>query len=173
MHPKEAIALLERTPAALAALLGGLPDAWLQCDEGPATFSPHEVIGHLLHGERTDWLPRIHRLLEHGEALAFEPFDRFGHRTYPERTTRELLDEFAALRSGNLVELRGLVRDDELLERRGLHPALGVVTLRQMLSTWVVHDLTHIAQIARVMARRYGDEVGPWSEYLGVLQWRR
>jgi hypothetical protein len=167
----EGTAVLERTPHALRCLLDGMPDAWLDCDEGPDTFSPREVIAHLIHGERTDWLERVRRILADGEETAFEPFDRFAHRSFCERPVHELLDEFDTLRRGNLDELKRVVRDDQL-DLRGLHPALGVVTMRQLLAAWVVHDLTHIAQIARVMARRYAADVGPWREYLGVLNWR-
>ena len=168
----EAVAVLERTPHALRCLLDGVPDAWLDCDEGPDTFSPREVIAHLIHGERTDWLVRARRILEHGPELAFEPFDRFGHRAYADRPVHELLDELERLRRENLDALRDLVADEHL-DRRGFHPALGGVSMRQLLSAWVVHDFTHIAQIARVMAHRYAGDVGPWVEYMGVLQWRR
>ena len=168
----EAIALLARTPHALRCLLDGIPEAWLDCDEGPDTFSPREVIAHLIHGERTDWLARVNRILEHGATLEFEPFDRFGHRAFCDRPVHELLDELDALRAANLVALRDSVREDDLA-RAGRHPALGDVTMQQLLAAWVVHDLTHIAQIARVMAHRYADDVGPWREYLGVLSWRR
>lgn len=168
----EAVALLERTPHALRCLLDGIPEAWLDCDEGPDTFSPREVIAHLIHGERTDWLERVQRILAHGEERPFDPFDRFAHRAFCDRPVHELLDELEQLRRHNLDELDRLLADDQL-ELRGLHPALGVVTMRQLLSAWVVHDLTHVAQIARVMARRYAEDVGPWQEFMGVLQWRR
>ena len=165
--------MLERTPHALRALLGGLPDAWLSCDEGPETFSPREVLGHLVHGERVDWLVRTRVIMEHGTARSFDPYDRFAQRTtLADVPPRELLDLFERLRRENLAELAALVRVEADLDRHGLHPALGEVTLRQLLASWVVHDLTHIAQIARVMARRYADDVGPWTEYMGVLQWR-
>ena len=168
----EAIALLERTPHALRCLLDAIPEAWLACDEGPETFSPREVVAHLVHAERTDWLVRARWILEHGPTRAFEPFDRFAHRVDAGRPVHELLDELDELRQKNLAELHDLVQDDHL-DRRGLHPALGEVTMRELLAAWVVHDLTHIAQIARVMARHYADDVGPWHEYMGVLQWRR
>jgi hypothetical protein len=168
----EAVAVLERTPHALRCLLDGIPEGWLDCDEGPDTFSPHEVIAHLIQGERTDWIDRARRILEHGPDRAFEPFDRFAHRAFCDRPVHDLLDEFERRRRENLDTLRDLV-GEEHLDRRGLHPALGEVTMRQLLSAWVVHDLTHIAQVARVMARRYADDVGPWQEYMGVLQWRR
>lgn len=168
----EATALLERTPHSLRCLLDGMPDAWLDCDEGADTFSPRAVIAHLVHGERTDWLVRVRCILEHGPERTFEPFDRFGHRADAGRPVHELLDELEELRSRNLAQLRELVADDAL-DRAGLHPALGAVTMRELLAAWVVHDLTHIAQIARVMARRYAADVGPWHEYMGVLNWRR
>ena len=168
----EAIALLARMPHALRCLLAGIPEAWLDCDEGPDTFSPREVIAHLIEGERTDWIVRTRVILEHGADRAFDPFDRFAHRAYCDRPVDELLDELDRLRSENLEELQSLVGDDDL-ELSGRHPALGPVTMRQLLAAWVVHDLTHIAQIARVMAHRYADDVGPWTDYLGVLNWRR
>lgn len=169
----EAVALLERTPAALSSLLAGLPEPWLVADEGPDTFNPRDVIGHLVHGERTDWIPRVRRILEDGESVAFEPFDRFGHASLPGGSVAQLLAEFGEARRESLVHLRALVRADDVLERAGRHPAFGRVTLRELLAAWVVHDLTHLAQIARVMAGRYRDDVGPWSEYLGILHWRR
>lgn len=169
----EAIALLERTPHALRCLLDGVPDGWLECDEGPDTFSPREVLGHLVHGEKTDWLPRARIIVEHGATRPFEPWDRFAHRTtHAGVPVDRLLDELEQLRHANLAVLRDLVGDDAALERSGLHPELGDVTMAQLIAAWVVHDLTHIAQIARIMARRYAEDVGPWREYLGVLQWR-
>jgi len=168
----EATAFLARTPHALRCLLDGAADGWLDCNEGPETFSPREVIAHLIHGERTDWLERARIILEHGPERPFEPFDRFGHRAYADRPIHELLDELEELRHRNLTELRARVGESDL-DRIGVHPALGPVTLRQLVAAWVVHDLTHIAQIARVMARRYAEDVGPWQQYMGVLQWRR
>ena len=168
----EAVALLERTPHALRCLLDGIPDAWLDCDEGADTFSPREVIAHLVHGERTDWLVRVRCILEHGAGRMFEPFDRFGHRAFRDRPVHELLEELETLRAANLEAVGTLVRDEHLA-LPGRHPALGDVTMQQLLAAWAVHDLTHIAQIARVMAHRYADDVGPWREYLGVLNWRR
>ncbi len=168
----EATAFLQRTPHALRCLLDGMPDGWLDCNEGPDPFSPREVVAHLVHGERTDWLERVRIILEHGPGRPFTPFDRFGHRAYAGGPIHDLLDEFDRLRHQNLAEVRERVGDTDL-DRPGTHPALGPVTLRQLLAAWVVHDLTHIAQIARVMARRYAEDVGPWQEYMGVLQWRR
>lgn len=169
----EAIELLERTPVVLRALMQDLPAAWLECDEGPGTFSPREVVAHLIQGELHDWIPRARRVLEHGVDAPFEPFDRFAHRESHARTAvPALLDEFALLRARNLDALRSLPIGAADLEREGMHPDLGPVTLGQLLATWVAHDLTHLAQVARVMARRYEDEVGPWRAYLGILQWR-
>lgn len=162
---------LARTPDVLRAWLADLPDAWLHGNEGPDTFSPHEVLGHLIHGEDVDWIPRAQLILRHGTAKPFEPFDRFAHRRlYREKSVDELLDTFAARRGGNLRTLREWRLELADLERTGLHPDLGEVTLRQLLATWVAHDMGHLAQIARVMARQYADEVGPWSEYMSVLR---
>jgi DinB family protein len=167
---EEAIAILSRTPATLDALLRGLPNGWISANEGADTWSPFDVIGHLIHGERTDWVPRAKRILEHGEAQAFEPFDRFAQFVASEgRTLDSLLDEFATARRGNLRELAALRLTEADLDRRGRHPALGVVTLRQLLSTWVAHDLDHVVQISRVLARQYSDEVGPWRAYLRII----
>ena len=166
----EAVAILARTPATLDALLRDLPDGWLMANEGDKTWSPFDVVGHLIHGERTDWVPRARIILQHGEGRAFDKFDRFaqfadsGGRTLP-----GLLDEFATLRQTNLRELTGLGITDADLDRRGRHPELGVVTLRQLLSTWVAHDLDHVVQISRVIARQYSDEVGPWRAYLRII----
>lgn len=167
----DTIALLERTPETLAALLGGLPDAWTRGHEGPGTFSPCDVVGHLVHGERTDWMVRARIILDHGESRPFDRYDRFAQSRDPVgRTLPELLGEFASLRRDNLRELRRWSLTAADLERRGAHPALGSVTLRQLLATWAVHDLTHLHQVSRAMAHQYRDEVGPWNVYLGVLR---
>jgi hypothetical protein len=166
----EALALLERTPAVLETWLAGLPAAWLDADEGAGTFSARDVLGHLLSGEEDDWLPRTRLILEHGEERAFTPFERFAFRErYAGLTTRELLGRFARLRAENLAALRALVRGPGELARRGRHPELGTVTLEELLATWVAHDLGHLAQIARVQAKRYREAVGPWRAYLPVL----
>ncbi|HYE95340.1 MAG TPA: DinB family protein [Rubricoccaceae bacterium] len=166
----EALALLERTPAVLDAWLRGLPDAWLTPTEGPDTWSPFDIVGHLLHGERTDWLPRLRRVLDDGDTKPFEPFDRFAQFEESKgKTLPDLLDEFAAARAENLDTVRALGLTAGDFTRPGLHPALGPVTLGHLLATWVVHDLGHIAQIARVMAKRYAADVGPWSAYLPIL----
>jgi DinB superfamily len=165
------ISLLSRTPAALQALLRDLLQTWTLCNEGENTWSAFDVIGHLIHGERTDWMPRVKMILQSGETRTFEPFDRWGQvRESQGKSLGELLDEFADLRSENLGELRALNLRQEDLDRRGRHPALGVVTLSELLATWAVHDLTHLHQISRVMAHQYRKAVGPWSAYLGVLQ---
>ncbi len=167
----EAVAVLSRTPATLDALLRGLPNVWVHCNEGGNTWSALDIVGHLICGERTDWMPRARIILEHGEARPFDPFDRFAQsRERQDKSLEQRLDEFARLRSENLAALQALNLHPEDLTRRGRHPALGVVTLSQLLSTWAVHDLTHVHQLSRVMAHRYGEAVGPWSAYLGVLK---
>ena len=170
----EGLQVLERTPAVLDAWFRGLDDAWLEADEGPETFSPRDVLGHLIHGERTDWMPRIRLMREFADTRPFEPFDRTGFRDdLRGNAVPDLLDEFACLRADNLAELVSLDLVDADFQTRGLHPALGSVTVGQLLATWVTHDLNHLGQIARVMARRQTDAVGPWREYLGILSWKR
>ena len=166
----EAVALLAHTPPTLDAMLRGLPDTWLAANEGDKTWSPFDVVGHLIHGERTDWIPRARIILEHGEARAFDKFDRFAQfAASKDRPLSDLLDEFASLRRQNLEDLNAMKLTAGDLDRRGRHPELGVVTLRQLLSTWVAHDLDHIAQISRVLARQYADEVGPWRADLRII----
>jgi hypothetical protein len=168
---QQTISLLTRTPVALDALLRDLPKEWTLRNEGENTWSAFDVVGHLIHGERTDWMPRVRMVLQSGESQKFEPFDRWGQaRESQGKSLEQLLDEFARLRSENLGALRGLNLRPEDLERRGQHPSLGVVTLSQLLATWAIHDLTHLHQISRVMAHQYRDAVGPWIAYLGVLQ---
>ena len=165
------MALLARTPAALDALLRDLPDAWTSGNEGVNTWCAFDVVGHLIHGERTDWIPRARVILEFGETRAFEPFDRWGQERESEgKSLGQLLDEFAQLRAEGLGELRAMNLQPEDLERRGRHPTLGVVTLSQLIATWAAHDLTHLHQISRVMAHQYDVAVGPWHAYLGVLK---
>ena len=165
------VSLLTRTPAALDALLRDLPEEWTFRNEGESTWSAVDVVGHLIHCERTDWMPRARMVLQFGENRAFEPFDRGGHiRESQGKPLGQLLDEFTRLRSESLGELRSLNLGQEDLERRGRHPSLGVVTLSQLLATWATHDLTHLHQVSRVMAHQYREDVGPWSAYLGVLQ---
>jgi hypothetical protein len=167
----ETISLLARTPAALNALLRDLPEIWTLRNEGEKTWSAFDVIGHLIHGERTDWMPRAKRILESGESRPFDPFDRWAQEQESlGQSLEQLLDEFVRLRWENLNELRGLNLTEQDMERRGRHPALGIVTLSQLLSTWAVHDLTHLHQISRLMAYQYRNTVGPWGASLGVLQ---
>lgn len=166
----EAIALLERTPATLATWLRDLPTAWLTADEGPGTWNPEVALGHLIHGERTDWIPRARIILARGEDRRFAPFDRFAQLQQAPAPVTQRLAEFAAARAENLHTLRGWRLGAAELDRTGEHPAFGTVTLRQLLATWVAHDLTHVVQIARTMAKRYADDVGPWRAYLSVLR---
>jgi hypothetical protein len=167
----EASAVLARTPATMEAMLRGLPDKWVQSNEGENTWSAFDIVGHLIVGERTDWMPRVRIILQNGEARAFDPFDRFAQSKESRgKSLEQLLDDFAGLRRENLAALRALNLQPEDLIRRGRHPALGVVTLSELLATWAVHDLTHVHQLSRVMAHQYRDVVGPWRAYLGVLQ---
>ena len=162
--------VLARTPATLSALLSGLSEGWIRQTEGEGTWSPYDVIGHLIHGELTDWIPRARLILEKGTSQAFTPFDRFAFRErHGARSTSELLALFARLRAENLAELRALELGPRELALRGTHSELGSVTLAELLATWVVHDLGHLAQIARVQAKRWTAEVGPWRAYLPVL----
>lgn len=162
--------VLERTPRTLDAMLSGLSTAWTDATEGPDTWSPYVVVGHLVHGERTDWIPRARIILAQGEHRRFEPFDRFAQlRESGERPLGELLAEFARLRAASLSTLASWRLTDAQLELQGEHPEFGAVTLRQLLATWVAHDLGHIVQVARVMARQHRDAVGPWRAYLSVL----
>ena len=165
-----AFEILSRTPAVLHTLLNGLSEDWLINNEGPDTFSPYDVVGHLIHGEKTNWAVRAKMILEYGATKTFIPWDRFAQ--YEEskgRTLNELLVDFALLRKDNVDWLMGLKLTTEDLDKKGMHPKLGTVTLRNLLSTWVAHDLTHIAQIARVMAKQYKSEMGPWPEFFRIL----
>jgi len=167
---QEAIALLTRTPSALNALLHDLPEIWIMRNEGGKSWSPFDIVGHLIHGERTDWMPRARIILQHAESRPFDPFDRLAQeRESQSKSLGELLDEFARLRADNLDALRSMNLQPSDFNRRGRHPALGVVTLSQLLATWAVHDMTHLHQLSRVMAYQYRDVVGPWGAYLGVL----
>jgi len=164
------MSLLSRTPAALNALLRDLPETWTLRGEGDKTWTAFDVIGHLIHAERADWIPRARIILQHGDSQPFAPFDRLGHeREIRGKSLGELLDEFARVRSENLSELRALDIQPEDLDRPGQHPALGSVTLSQLLANWAAHDLTHLHQISRIMAYQYREAVGPFSAYLGVL----
>lgn len=168
--PAELTAILRSTPGTLRAWLAELPDAWLDAREAEGTFSPRDVVGHLIHAEKTDWMTRVKLILASGTSVTFPPFDRFGFQDALQgRTISALLDEFEALRAANLAALAELALTPEQLRLEGRHPAFGNVTLGQLLATWAVHDLNHIGQIARVMSRRYAPAVGPWKEYLGIL----
>lgn len=163
--------VLRQTPATLRALLTSLPDPWIRATEGPNTWSPFDVVGHLIHGERTDWIPRVEHLLRHGESVAFAPFDREAMFAASQgKSLGELLDTFETLRAESLSRLDALSLTDADLVRRGRHPEFGEVTLGQLLSTWVAHDLGHLGQIVRVMAKQYTDAVGPWRAYLSILK---
>ncbi len=165
-----AVAILERSPSALRALLAGLPLWWTSATDGPATWSAYDIVGHLLHGERTDWIPRAQLILVQGPERRFAPYDRFAQfRESEGKTLTDLLDDFARLRAENLATLAGWHLTDARLALEGQHPEFGTVTLHQLLATWVAHDLGHVAQVARVMARQYRDAVGPWRAYLPVL----
>jgi DinB superfamily len=167
----QTISLLTRTPATLNALLHDLPESWTHHNEGANTWSPFDIVGHLIHAERTDWMPRARMILQHGESQPFEPFDRMAQEPESQgKSLAQLLDEFARLRSENLHDLRALNLTQAQLNLRGRHPALGTVTLSQLLATWAVHDLTHLHQLSRVMAHQYREAVGPWNSYLGVLK---
>ena len=164
-------ALLERTPRSLDALLRGLPDDWTHRDEGEGTFTVVDVLGHLIHADKEDWMPRARLILEHGETRPFDRFDRWGHvEICRGKTLPQLLDEFARVRSASLDALRALHLQREQLELRGNHPALGAVTMSNLLATWAAHDLTHVHQISRIMARQYAELVGPFGAFLGVLK---
>ena len=164
-------ALLARTPAVLNAWLRDLPDAWTRRNEGENTWSAFDIVGHLIHGERTDWIPRTRHILDLDDTRPFEPFDRLGHVAASRNSSlSDLLDEFARLRAEGLRELRALDLQPADFERRGLHPSLGVVTLAQLLATWPAHDLSHLHQLSRVMAHQYREARGPWTAYMGVMQ---
>ncbi|WP_168121704.1 DinB family protein [Paenibacillus sp. HB172176] len=168
---KEAIEILERTPKSLRALLTGLSDGWTQCNEGEGTWTVAEVIEHLIEAENANWLPRLEHILQEGESKPFPPFDRYAHLEKERgRLLEQGLSEFETIRARNLTKLREIVNPELHLERTGSHPAFGIVKVRELISTWVVHDFTHISQIVRVMAERYREDVGPWQAYLGILK---
>ncbi|HEV2705821.1 MAG TPA: DinB family protein [Pyrinomonadaceae bacterium] len=167
---EQAREILKRTPATLNSLLGQLPDEWVLSDEGADSWSPFDVLGHLIHGEQTDWIPRAKIILNDGEGRPFEPFDRFAMFEQSKgQSVGELLATFERLRGESLKELEEMNLTPEMLDKRGMHPELGVVTLGQLLATWVVHDLGHVGQIVRVMAKQYDEAVGPWRAYLSIL----
>ncbi|MBB3109709.1 putative damage-inducible protein DinB [Paenibacillus phyllosphaerae] len=169
----ETIAILSRTPRMLDSLLAGLSDEWLTCNEGEGTWNARQVLAHLIDGERTNWLPRLMFLIQEGTRQPFPPFDRYAHLNGAvegeEPTLADQLHLFRELRDLNITKLKELVQEESQLELTGLHPAFGEVRLRELLATWVVHDLAHTAQITRVMAERYREDVGPWIAYLGIL----
>lgn len=171
----DVVAILTRTPATLDVLLRGMPDLWVHNNEGrnsegEDTWNAFDIVGHLIAGDRTDWMPRARVILEKGETRPFDPFDRYAQKRESQgKSLDQLLHEFARLRRENLAALQALNLKREDLIRRGTHPSLGTVTLGQLLATWAVHDLTHLHQLSRVMAHQYRDTVGPWSAYLGVL----
>jgi len=163
--------LLERTPAALNSLLRGLPEMWTLRNEGKGTWTAFDILGHLIHCERADWMPRLRIILESGDTRPFDPLDRLAQmRESSGKSLDRLLDEFAHLRMANLSDLHALNLQSEDLVRRGKHPALGLVTASQLLAAWAAHDLTHLHQLSRVMAYQYREAVGPWSKFLGVMQ---
>lgn len=167
---QQTIALLSRTPSTLNALLRDLPQTWRLGNEGGKTWSPFDIVGHLIHGERTDWMVRVRIILQHGESRPFDPFDRLAQtRESQGKSLAELLDDFARLRTENIKALCAMNLQPSDFDRRGRHPELGMVTLSQLLATWAVHDLTHLHQLSRVMAYQYRELVGPWGAYLGVL----
>ena len=164
------VEILERTPRVLSAMLSGLPPEWIDATEGPDTWSPYVIVGHLIHGERTDWIPRAKIILAQGDERRFTPYDRFAQfQESKGKSLADLLNEFADLRARNLETLTGWNLSDEQLALQGVHPEFGPVTMRQLLATWVGHDLGHIAQTARVMAKQYRDAIGPWRAYLPVM----
>lgn len=165
----ECMVLLARTPAVLDALLRDLPESWTESTEGPGTWSPYTVVGHLIHGEKVDWMPRLEIILEHGRSRPFDPFDREAQFREARRPLPALLDEFAELRLANLERLRGLDLQEAQFALEGTHPVFGPVTLRQLLATWTAHDLNHLVQVSRVMAKRYRSDVGPWVQFLSVM----
>jgi len=166
----EAIEILERTPAVLISLLSGLSDRWIYNNEGGESWTPYDIVGHLIHGEKKDWIERANIILEYGEDKAFEPFDRFAQfKDSVGKTLNDLLEEFTKLRKANIEVLNNLNLDEKDLNKKGIHPEFGNVTLKQLLSTWVVHDLSHIRHISRVMAKQYKNEIGPWEKYLRVI----
>lgn len=174
VNVETAVSVLSRTPSVLRSLLKGLPDGFIGANEGPNTFAPFDVVGHLIHGEKTDWIPRARIILERGESETFAPFDRYAQfEASRGKGVDELLDEFARLRDENLATLKAFRLTEEDFAKTGTHPAVGRVTLGELLATWVVHDLGHIAQITRTMAKQYADEVGPWRAHVPVLDDRR
>lgn len=167
----KSVELLERTPMVLETLLDGLSEEWTSVNEGEKTWSAYDVVGHLIHGETTDWIQRIKIILDENSDKKFKPFDRFAQFEESKgKPLKELLAEFKLLRATNILELRSLSINESLLTKEGIHPAFGKVTLKQLLATWTAHDLSHLAQISRVMAKQYKEDVGPWVNYLSILK---
>jgi DinB superfamily len=168
---EQTIALIERTPKVLDTLLRDLPDEWTMRNEGEKSWSAYDIVGHLIHGEKTDWIPRAKRILESGESKPFDKFDRFAQeRDSKGKSLAELLDEFSRARAESIRQLRALKLQPKDLERKGTHQVLGRVTLSQLLASWAAHDLTHLHQLSRVMAHQYREPIGPWTKFMGVLQ---
>ena len=168
---EECLSVLTRTPATLNALLRGLPEAWTEATEGPGTWSPYVVVGHLIHGEKTDWMARLEIILNEGPGRPFDPFDREAQvRDSTGKPLAALLDEFSTLRHQNVERLRALNLQPRQFELKGTHPTLGTVTLRELLATWTVHDMAHLVQVGRVMAKRYKQDVGPFAQFLSVMK---
>jgi uncharacterized damage-inducible protein DinB len=166
----ESLEILERTPSVLITLLNNLDEKWTSNNEGENTWSPYDVIGHLIHGEKTDWIPRMMIILGEDDNKNFVPFDRLAQFEESKgKSLAELLDEFKTRRRQNLIKLKSIVFNEQLLNREGIHPEFGKVTLKQLLATWVVHDLAHLCQISRVMAKQYGQEIGPWIKYFSIF----
>ena len=167
----DSIALLSRTPIILTSLLNGLPDPWITNNDGDQTWSPYDIVGHLIHGEKTDWIPRARIILSDQQDKTFVPFDRFAQNEESKgKSIEQLLSEFSKLRTENVEELKAMNITSKKLEMTGIHPELGVATLAQLLATWTAHDLNHIRQMTRVMARNYKEEAGPWRAYMPILQ---
>jgi len=170
-HLNKSIEILEQTPKVLEQMLRGLSQEWRDATEGENTWNAFDIVGHLIHGEKTDWIPRMEIILSEKTDKRFTPFDRFAQMEISKsKTLEELLEEFSRLRSINIEKLRTAKITDEMLSRTGIHPEFGEVNLRQLLSTWVVHDLDHLSQVVRVFAKQYAEEVGPWKEYLKIVR---
>jgi hypothetical protein len=169
-HLEKSYEILDRTPDSLKTILGNISPEWIMNNEGPDTFSPFDVLGHLIHGEKTDWRNRVEHILEFGVSKSFEPYDRFAmYELSKGRSIEELLDEFSLLRKQNMDWMRKLNPGETDLDKKGMHPVLGEVSMRELLSSWVIHDLTHIAQITRVMAKQYKEEMGPWRQFFRII----
>jgi len=168
---EKAIEILSQTPTVVKSLLGNLSDDWIKNTSNSKNWSPFDIIGHLIHGEETDWIPRVEIIVAQGENLTFEPFDRFAQfEKSKNKTLNELIETFAVSRTKNLGILREMNLTEEKLKLKGTHPELGEVTLEQLLATWVVHDLNHLKQLVTVLAYKYAENVGVWKEYLSILQ---